>query len=93
MKMTAGASCDEDSKTGSGVDLWFLRKWLRCSKNAVCEDMALLVSISNDYLIMNYFIIYYLFNIMFLFLFTFEFHSYMKGVLRGRKLRNLQLLR
>ena len=48
--MTAGASCDEDSKTGSGVDLWFLRKWLRCSKNAVCEDMALLVSISNDYI-------------------------------------------
>jgi hypothetical protein len=81
MKMTAGASCDEDSKTGSGVELWFLRKWVRWSKNAVCEDMALLVSISNDYnFFENYFVIYYLLYIMFLILFTFEFHSLMKGV-------------
>ena len=58
MKMTAGSSCDEDSKTGSGVDLWFLRKWVRCSKNAVCEDMALLVSISNDYILLRMFILY-----------------------------------
>ena len=53
MKMTAGASCDEDSMTGFGVDLWYLRKWVRCSKNAVCEDMALLVSISNDYILLR----------------------------------------
>jgi len=54
MKMTAGASCDEDSMTGFGVDLWFLRKWARCSENAVCEDMALLVAISNDYISLMY---------------------------------------
>ena len=82
MKMTAGASCDEDSKTGSGVDLWFLRKWLRCSKNAVCEDMALLLSISNNFYLLRIFFTYYLLIIMFLILFTFEFHSYMKGVFR-----------
>ena len=64
MKMTAGASCDEDSMMGFGVDLWFLRKWARCSENAVCVDMALLVAISNDkdFIIICY--IYYLLNIM-----------------------------
>ena len=63
MKMTAGASCDEDSMRGFGVDLWFLWKWARCSENAICEDMALLAAISNDYIFLMYFLIYFIYLI------------------------------
>ena len=47
MGTTPGTSCDGGSGMGfGGFTLWRLWYMARCSTNAVCEDMALLVSIS-----------------------------------------------